>query len=100
MSDLLFSPSLREGFGMPILEAGLVGLPVVCAQFPAAQEIGGKDVIAFPENASPNDVAELITSRVENGSQHKLRQRVRQSFTWQAIFNHDILPLLEEGAQS
>jgi glycosyltransferase involved in cell wall biosynthesis len=94
VSDLLFSPSHREGFGMPVLEAGLVGLPVVCANFPAAQEIGGKDVITFPAEASPGEVAGLITTRVESSALHRLRQRIRQGYTWQAIFDHAILPLL------
>ncbi|HEX9013118.1 MAG TPA: glycosyltransferase, partial [Anaerolineaceae bacterium] len=43
-SDLMFMPSRREGFGMPVLEAGLVGLPVASSDVPAVGEIGGEDV--------------------------------------------------------
>jgi glycosyltransferase involved in cell wall biosynthesis len=100
VSDMLFSPSHREGFGMPVLEAGLVGLPVVCANFPAAQEIGGKNVITFVAEASPDKVADLIATRILGSNQHKLRQRIRQGYTWQAIFDHDILPLLDEPGTS
>lgn len=52
------------------------------------------------EEASPDEVADLIVTRVENASQHKLRQRVRQGLTWQAIFTHEILPLLDGSAIS
>jgi len=94
-SDLLFMPSHREGFGMPVLEAGLVGLPVVCANIPAAEEIGGQEVLAFPGEATPDAVANLIQNWVETSKQYRLRQRIRTNYTWQAIFDHDILPLLE-----
>ena len=39
--DALFMPSHREGFGMPILEAGLIGMPIFSTEIPAAEEIGG-----------------------------------------------------------
>jgi len=98
VSDALFMPSHREGFGMPILEAGLVGLPVFCTAIPAAEELGGKDVTIFSAELDPHDVAELIMNRMENNSSWRLRRRVRQSLTWQSIFQQSILPLLEKGA--
>jgi glycosyltransferase involved in cell wall biosynthesis len=95
MSDMLFSPSHREGFGMPVLEAGLAGVPVVCSDYPAAQEIGKEDVMTFKLEASADEVAALIATGIEKSSIHSLRRRVRQSYTWQAILNQDILPLLD-----
>ena len=101
VSDLVFMPSHREGFGMPVLEAGLVGLPVVCAKIPAAEEIGGQEVVTFSPEAAPAEVAGLILAWNEASSQFKLRKRVRSEYTWQAILDHDILPLLKpnEAAQ-
>ncbi len=95
MSDLMFMPSHREGFGMPVLEAGLVGVPVLCTDVPAAQEIGGEDVILFDAAEAPAHVAEQILAWVEGSPVHRLRRRVRQGYTWQAIFHRDIQPLLE-----
>jgi len=94
--DALFMPSHREGFGMPILEAGLMGMPVFTTPIPAAEEIGGQDVIRFSSTDSPDRVAELILSWVKSSSTQQLRKRIRQRYTWQAIFQHDILPLLNE----
>ena len=91
--DVLFMPSHREGFGMPILEAGLVGMPIFSTEIPAAEEIGGQDVTRFPADAPPDQVAELIYGWAQNSPTQRLRQRVRKNFTWQAIFQHDILPL-------
>lgn len=94
VSDALFMPSHREGFGMPILEAGLVGLPVFCSGIPAAAELGGDDVTSFPSNTNPADVAALILNRLEQNPSWRLRRRVRRELTWKNIFQQKILPLL------
>jgi len=99
LSDALFMPSHREGFGMPILEAGLAGMPIFCANnIPAASEIGGEDVIMFSDDSDPGEVAGLILNWAKNDPVHQLRRRARQNFTWQSIFRREILPLLEGRA--
>ncbi len=94
ISDVMFMPSHREGFGMPVLEAGLVGIPVVSTPVPAAREIGGRDVIMFDPDESPARVAGRIAGWAARDPVHRLRRRVRQEYTWQAIFRRDIRPLL------
>ncbi len=94
VSDIVFMPSHREGFGMPVLEAGLVGRPVVCTDVPAAQEIGGEDVTIIDPNGDAEGIAEWILSLVEETPIHRLRRRVRQGYTWRALFKRDIEPLL------
>ncbi len=98
MSDALFMPSHREGFGMPVLEAGLVGIPVFCSDHvPAAKEIGGENVILFDPDAGPEKIAELILDWTKNSSVHHLRQRVRQRLMWKSIFQNEIVKLLNEN---
>jgi len=94
LSDVLFMPSHREGFGMPVLEAGLAGLPVACTAIPAAEEIAGEDVILFDAAETPEEVAARILDRVEGSPVYRLRRRVRGRYTWDAIFERDIAPLL------
>jgi glycosyltransferase involved in cell wall biosynthesis len=98
VSDVMFMPSHREGFGMPVLEAGLVGIPVVCTHIPAAEEIGDRDVTIIDTNQEPAHVAEQILNWAEASPMHRLRRRVRRNYTWQAIFQRDIRPLLDGGA--
>lgn len=94
-SDALFMPSHREGFGMPVLEAGLVGIPVFCTDdVPAAKEIGRQDVILFSHEADAGQVADLILKWARGSSSLRLRRRVRQRLTWRSIFLREILPLL------
>jgi glycosyltransferase involved in cell wall biosynthesis len=95
VSDVMFMPSHREGFGLPVLEAGLAGVPVVCTHnVPAAEEIGGGEVILFDANQDPALVAGQILAWVEGSPAHRLRRRVRQYYTWHTIFHRDIKPLL------
>lgn len=94
VSDLVFLPSHREGFGMPVLEAGLVGIPVVATEIPAVSEIAGQDVIVIDKSHTPERVAEIILEWAEGNPLHQLRRRIRQSYTWDAIYKNEILPLL------
>jgi glycosyltransferase involved in cell wall biosynthesis len=96
-SDVMFMPSHREGFGMPVLEAGLIGIPVVCTDVPAAKEIGGGDVILFDTREDPTSVAKRILVWAEKSRVHQLRRQVRQTYTWRAIFHRDIEPLLGDA---
>ena len=79
---------------MPILEAGLVGMPVFTTQVPSVEEIGVQDVVLFSSKAKAEEITELILNWIHSNPPQRLKQRVRQNFTWQAIFHHDILPLL------
>ncbi len=80
---------------MPVVEAGLVGLPVFCAAIPAGEEIGGEDVTMFAADATPEEVASRLAAWAEASAVHRLRRRVRQGLTWEQLFRRDILPLLE-----
>jgi glycosyltransferase involved in cell wall biosynthesis len=100
VSDVMFMPSHREGFGMPVLEAGLVGIPVICTNVPSAEEIGDGDVIIFDADQEPAGLAQQILKWVEENSIHLMRRRVRQSYTWDSIFQQDIKPLLDGEIQT
>ena len=94
ISDVMFMPSHREGFGMPVLEAGLAGILVVSSDIPAANEIGSPDVFIFDAKMQPSILAGQIMDWVENNPISRLRRRIRQTYTWKAIFRRKIAPLL------
>ena len=97
MSDIVFMPSLREGFGMPVLEAGLAGVPVVSTDIPAAQEIGREDIIIISDHQPPGAVASIIVQLIRNNPLSRFRRNVRQNYTWEALFKRQIEPLLQDG---
>lgn len=95
VADVLFMPSHREGFGMPVLEAGLLGVPIVASTaVPAAVEINDDDMLLFDLDTPPDRLAQQIVAVVNGDRRLHLTQKVRRRLTWNAIFKHDIEPLL------
>ncbi len=92
--DVMFMPSHGEGFGMPVVEAGLAGLLVVSTPVPAAEEIGGEEVRVFDPETDPTRLAEEIIAWVDANPLLRYRRRIRQNFTWRNIFRQKIRPLL------
>lgn len=95
LADAVFMPSHREGFGLPVLEAGLTGAPVICAEIPAAREIAPEDALIFTPDTPPEELAGRILDWLESQPAARLRRRVRRQYTWTAVFNHQILPLIQ-----
>jgi mannosylglucosylglycerate synthase len=94
LCDVLFMPSHREGFGMPILEAGLAGLKVICTDIPAAREIANDEATFIDPHGDPDEIAQMIVQWAQSSSIQRLRRTVRQNYTWPALFQTKIEPLL------
>jgi glycosyltransferase involved in cell wall biosynthesis len=99
ISDAMFMPSHREGFGMPVLEAGLAGIPVVSREVPAAKELAEKESLIFSADADAGFVATELVTMLKRSPVARLRQQVRKQYTWQAIFENHIQPLLRAGKE-
>ena len=64
-ADFFVHPSCFEGFGFPIIEAMVCGLPVVCSDIPTFREVGGDVAIYFNPN-SPESIAEKLAFFIHN----------------------------------
>ncbi|HSB90502.1 MAG TPA: glycosyltransferase family 4 protein [Anaerolineales bacterium] len=98
LADGLLFPSRDEGFGIPVLEAGLSRLPVFCSDISPFRETGGSDVTRFALEESPAKVARLILDSLERDPAYRLRRRVRREYTWTRLLRSRLLPLLEPYA--
>lgn len=58
-SGLIF-PSLYEGFGMPIIEAMRMGIPVLCSDCSSLPEVGGDAILMFDARKPQTIVKSLI----------------------------------------
>lgn len=96
LSDVLFLPSREEGFGIPILEAGLAGLPIFCADIAPLRGLGGSDVSYFSPDADPVELANRIVNHLSFDPVFRLRTRVRKQYSWEPIYARQIAPLLVE----
>jgi mannosylglucosylglycerate synthase len=94
LADFMLLPSLEEGFGIPILEAGLAGLPVFCSDIPPLRELAEKAAAFFSPQADPRDVAALIAHQMESDNTFNLRLQVKLNYTWESIYKDNIRPLL------
>ena len=95
ISDFLLLPSILEGFGIPILEAGISRLPVFCSDLPTLREVGGRNVYYFAYNDTPQKIAKRILETLENISISRLFRKVKREFEWEKILDSHLLPLLE-----
>ncbi|MBL8133574.1 MAG: glycosyltransferase family 4 protein [Anaerolineae bacterium] len=95
LADGLLFPPLSEGFGIPMLEAGLARLPIFCADIPPLRGTGGVDAQYFdPLTSDPAEVAGNIVHTLEGSAPYRLRLRTRREFRWEAIIDRQIIPLL------
>ncbi len=97
LADALLLPSREEGFGLPLLEAGLAGVPVFCSDLLSLRSLGGGNVRYFSPSAEPKEVAALIATGLASRLDFGLRVRVRTEYTWERIYATHIAPLLASG---
>jgi len=95
LADALFMPSREEGFGIPILEAGLAGIPVFCSDIEPLRKLGGEQALYFTPDAGLEATAALVVGHLESLLSYKLRVRVRTGYSWNGIYTNLIAPLLE-----
>lgn len=95
--DALILPSREEGFGIPILEAGAVGMPIFAADIPTLRELAPQEASFFSLQAGATEVADLIAGQLSKSAVYRQKARVRQEFSWQAIYARHLEPLLEEA---
>jgi glycosyltransferase involved in cell wall biosynthesis len=94
VADLLLLPSVEEGFGLPLLEAGLAGLPVFCSEIESLRELGGPDATYFAPDASPSTVSNVIAAALRSSTRFAFRLRILHEYAWQRIYSDRLAPLL------
>jgi glycosyltransferase involved in cell wall biosynthesis len=97
-ADALIFPSLFEGFGLPIIEAQAVGVPVAAAGVSSIPEVAGDAALLFDPHDT-QDMAAAVRSVATDGA---VREDLRakglenvQRFTWHESARRS-LAILEE----
>ncbi|HSR21496.1 MAG TPA: glycosyltransferase family 4 protein [Anaerolineales bacterium] len=99
LADALILTSTEEGFGIPILEAALAGIPCFCPDIAPLRELGGEDIHYFPPGADAALMAEQMSAVFSVSKPYVLRKRVLREHTWSRIYAEHLLPLLKEARQ-
>lgn len=96
LADALLLPSREEGFGIPLLEAGLAGLPVFCADIPPLRDLGLDFVHYFAPDGPPAEIASSIVEKLSSSPVTAFRAHVRSRYAWREIYQNQIDSLLTE----
>jgi glycosyltransferase involved in cell wall biosynthesis len=86
-ASLFVFPSFYEGFGMPILEAFVCGIPVITSNNSSLPEVGG-DAVVYCEAENIGSISKAITGVLEDGDlQEKLVKKgfeQLKKFSWES----------------
>ena len=92
LADALVLPSETEGFGIPMLEAGLHHLPIVCTDLAVLRETGGDAPVYVPRDADGEQVATAVMKALEAPAA-RLRSRAR-AHDWSYVMPQQVLPVI------
>ncbi len=95
MADVLLMTSKDEGFGLPLLEAGMIKLPIACSKIPPFQEVG-EGVCFFGLHEEPLSIAKRIVKHLAGTDTHKMFRNVMRKYVWNVICEREVLPFLRE----
>lgn len=95
ISDILFLPSKMEGFGIPLLEAGMIKLPIACSDIPSFRSLAGKNVLYFSLKEDPAEIALKVLNFLNKLETHRMYRKVFKDYIWDTIYQKTLKPFLE-----
>jgi len=95
MADLLLMTSKDEGFGLPLIEAGLIKLQIACTEIPAFLELG-EDVCFFRLDDHPLTISGKIVEYLERSNTHTMFRKVMQNYVLDVVCRREIMPFLRD----
>ncbi len=94
LADGLLLPSRQEGFGLPLLEAGLHGIPLFCSDIePLRSLVEGSH--RFMPDSLPSEIALLIGQSLDHNPHIQTRKSILRRYAWTEIWENSLAPLLK-----
>ena len=96
ISDLLLFTSSKEGFGIPLLESGVMKLPIACTDIAPLREITEDRTLLFRLDDEPAHIAQQIIEFLKTQSTHLMFKQAVSTFSWEAIYRMYLKDLVNE----
>src|SRR4029077_14007761 len=90
VADALILPSASEGFGLPMLEAAVARLPIVCTDLPVLREVVGTVARCGPLDGDATAFAEAVEAAIEGSPVTRLAGGVRRASDWRTIVTEHV----------
>jgi len=84
VSDVVLIPSESEGFGLPLLEAAVARVPLVCSDIPVFREVADGGVELFPRHANGEEIAAVV-DRVLRSRSVRHRRSIMERYAWSEV---------------
>lgn len=92
--DLLLITSSEEGFGIPLLEAAAMKMPIACSDIAPLSELARGQALLFRLDDNPSHIAQKIIEYLNTQPTHLMFKRILSSFSWEVIYRNHLRSLL------
>ena len=96
IADFLLLTSAFDGFGLPLLEAGVTRVPIFASDIVSYREIGTTNINYFSLTEKPEVIARFILDRLKKMPQAYFYRKVINHYSLYNVFKTQIIPLIEE----